>query len=74
MCKKKDIFVYGLDGEAGKTIFSTNFSLPLALVFGDEGKGLRRLTKDYCDELVSIPMLGKVRKLKCISCLWYNTI
>ncbi len=59
----KGYLVYGLDGEAGKTIFSTNFSLPLALVFGDEGKGLRKLTKDYCNELVSIPMLGKLESL-----------
>ena len=59
----KGYFVYGLDGEAGKSIFSTNFSLPLALVFGDEGKGLRKLTKEYCNELVSIPMLGKLESL-----------
>ena len=59
----KGYLVYGLDGEAGNSIFSTNFSQPLALVFGDEGKGLRKLTKDYCNELVSIPMLGKLESL-----------
>ncbi|MDA9689327.1 23S rRNA (guanosine(2251)-2'-O)-methyltransferase RlmB [Betaproteobacteria bacterium] len=59
----KGYLVYGLDGEAGKSIFSTNFSLPMALVFGDEGKGLRKLTKEYCDELISIPMLGKLESL-----------
>ena len=59
----KGYLVYGLDGEAGKSIFSTSFSLPLALVFGDEGKGLRKLTKEYCDELVRIPMLGELESL-----------
>ena len=59
----KGYLVYGLDEEGGKSIFSTKFSLPLALVFGDEGKGLRKLTKEYCDELVSIPMLGELESL-----------
>ena len=61
--QEKGYFVYGLDSEADKSIFSTNFSLPLALVFGDEGKGLRKLTKEHCDELVNIPMLGKLESL-----------
>ena len=61
--QEKGYFVYGLDGEGGESIFFTKFSTPLALVFGDEGKGLRRLTKDYCDELVHIPMLGSLESL-----------
>ena len=59
----KGYFVYGLDGDASKSIFSTSFSSPLALVFGDEGKGLRKLTKERCDELVCIPMSGKLESL-----------
>ena len=36
---------------------------PVALVIGDEGKGLRRLTKELCDEMVGIPMFGTVESL-----------
>ncbi len=61
--QERGYFVYGLDGESGKSIFLTKFSNPLALVFGDEGKGLRRLTKVYCDELVHIPMHGNLESL-----------
>ncbi|WP_455234046.1 23S rRNA (guanosine(2251)-2'-O)-methyltransferase RlmB [Thiogranum longum] len=50
------IWVYGAAGEAPASIYETDLSGPLALVLGGEGKGLRRLTREHCDGLVSIPM------------------
>lgn len=53
----------GAAGEANQTAFQTDFKLPLALVIGTEGKGLRRLTKEQCDLLIKLPMLGQVESL-----------
>jgi 23S rRNA (guanosine2251-2'-O)-methyltransferase len=57
------IWLVGAAGETDKTIYQADFNGSLALVMGAEGKGLRRLTKEHCDELVKIPMLGAVSSL-----------
>lgn len=56
-------FVVGLDGDADMSIYQAKLSGPIALVAGGEGRGLRRLTKERCDTIVSIPMLGHVQSL-----------
>ena len=61
--KNLGIQVIGTDMNASKTIFEHSFSAPIAVVLGSEGKGMRRLTRDLCDDLVSIPMYGKVSSL-----------
>lgn len=61
--KEREIWIVGTDDQAPKPLFATQLTGPLALVLGAEGPGLRRLTKENCDLLVSIPMLGVVESL-----------
>jgi 23S rRNA (guanosine2251-2'-O)-methyltransferase len=61
--KDRNIWVIGTDDEVDKTIYEMNLKGPLALVLGAEGPGLRRLTKENCDVLAKIPMLGTVESL-----------
>ena len=57
------VWIVGADGGAARTIYHAGFRLPLALVVGGEGRGLRRLTRELCDETLSIPMRGVVESL-----------
>ena len=50
-------------GEADHTLFQSKMTSSLALVMGAEGEGMRRLTREHCDELISIPMAGSVSSL-----------
>jgi 23S rRNA (guanosine2251-2'-O)-methyltransferase len=57
------IWVVGTAGEADQTLYDANLRGPLALVMGAEGKGMRRLTREHCDSLVRLPMVGTVESL-----------
>jgi 23S rRNA (guanosine2251-2'-O)-methyltransferase len=61
--KEQGIWIIGAAGETTQTAYQTDFTVPLALVVGAEDKGLRRLTKEQCDMLVKLPMLGRVESL-----------
>ena len=61
--KKRGIWVAGLSGDAANTIYGIDFNLPLALVIGSEGSGLRRLTAENCDSILKIPMERGVNSL-----------
>ena len=61
--QKRGIWVMGAAGEANKSLYNTDLKGALALVLGAEGSGLRRLTRDTCDELLSIPMQGETSSL-----------
>ncbi|MDB5823144.1 MAG: rRNA methyltransferase [Herminiimonas sp.] len=61
--KERDIWLIGTTDDAPKTIFEADFKGPVALVMGSEGEGMRRLTRETCDLLVSVPMLGAVESL-----------
>jgi len=52
--KKRNVFCFGLDEKAGKEVFDMDLTMPLCLVLGGE-EGLRRLTRQRCDMLLSIP-------------------
>jgi len=61
--KDKGVWLIGADDSAAESIYRAKLDGPIALVLGAEGEGLRRLTKESCDLLVSIPMMGSVSSL-----------
>jgi 23S rRNA (guanosine2251-2'-O)-methyltransferase len=61
--KGRGIWVIGTADQAAPSLYKRSWSGPIALVMGAEEKGLRRLTRTYCDELVHIPMQGEVSSL-----------
>jgi 23S rRNA (guanosine2251-2'-O)-methyltransferase len=61
--KERDIWVVGAAGEAEQDLNNFKHKGALAWVLGAEGEGLRRLTRETCDELVRIPMHGSVESL-----------
>ena len=61
--KDSGLWVVGTDEQSGNNIYSTDLVRPLALVLGAEDKGLRRLTRKQCDEVVRIPTVGGINSL-----------
>jgi len=61
--KERGIWLVGTDDAADKTLYEADLTGPVALVMGSEGEGMRRLTRECCDQLVSIPMAGAVESL-----------
>jgi 23S rRNA (guanosine2251-2'-O)-methyltransferase len=63
LLKDQGIWLYGAEGEADTSLYATDLKGPLGLVMGNEGKGLRRLTRERCDGLIRLPMRGHVESL-----------
>lgn len=61
--KQHGVWCFGLAEDAGLCIYDTDLNVPLALVLGSEGKGLRLNTSNHCDQLVHVPMKGEVESL-----------
>jgi 23S rRNA (guanosine2251-2'-O)-methyltransferase len=61
--KERGVWLIGTSDDAARTLYDVDLSGPTALVLGSEGEGLRRLTREVCDELVAIPMAGAVESL-----------
>ncbi len=57
------VWIYGTAGESDDSIYQADLSGNIALVMGAEGKGMRRLTRETCDELFNLPMAGSVESL-----------
>ena len=57
------VWLIGTDDAAEKSIYDLDLKGPIAIVMGAEGEGMRRLTRENCDELVRIPMQGVVESL-----------
>jgi len=64
--KKRNLFCFGLDETADRTLFDADLTVPLCLVLGGE-KGLRRLTRESCDMLLKIPTAGSFPSLNVAS-------
>ncbi|MDQ2715655.1 MAG: 23S rRNA (guanosine(2251)-2'-O)-methyltransferase RlmB [Chloroflexota bacterium] len=61
--KKQNIWVIGLAGEARQLYYQADLTGGLALVVGNEGKGISRLVREHCDLLIRLPMHGNINSL-----------
>jgi len=61
--KTQGVWLSGAAGEADKSIFESDLSGSVAIVMGAEGKGLRKLTLEQCDQLIKIPMINDMESL-----------
>lgn len=61
--RESGVLIVGAEADAERTIWEAELSGPLALVMGSEGKGLRKTVREGCDEVVRLPMKGRVNSL-----------
>lgn len=61
--RERGIWLVGTTGEATQSLYETDLKGPIGIVMGAEGQGMRRLTAEACDFLVSLPMRGRVESL-----------
>ena len=63
LIKQHKIKIFGATEKAKQNIYKSSLKQPLAIVFGSEGKGLSNSTIKLCDELIKIPIIGKIDSL-----------
>ncbi|WP_256257840.1 MULTISPECIES: 23S rRNA (guanosine(2251)-2'-O)-methyltransferase RlmB [unclassified Paenibacillus] len=61
--KERGVWIAGADVGAKAPLYQTDLRLPLAIVIGNEGKGIGRLIREKCDFLLQLPMFGKINSL-----------
>ncbi len=61
--KEAGFWIVGMDGEDAEPMFETSMRPPVVLVVGSEGAGIRRLVRETCDIIVSLPMMGRIESL-----------
>lgn len=65
--KKKGIWLIGTEGGGKKFWYEFDYNVPVGIVLGSEGKGLRRLIRQKCDEVLALPLEGKIKSLNVAS-------
>ena len=63
LIKQHKIKIFGATEKATQNVYKSSLKQPLAIVFGSEGKGLSNSTIKLCDELIKIPIIGKIDSL-----------
>lgn len=61
--RRADVWIVGVERDGDRPYVAWDFTLPTAIVLGGEGKGLRRLVRERCDVVVSLPLLGRITSL-----------
>lgn len=61
--RRENIWIVGAEGGNAKSWHEFDFSLPVGIVLGSEGRGLRPLVRKKCDEILSLPLAGKLSSL-----------
>lgn len=61
--KEKNIWIVGTDMDTKTFYTSFDYTMPVALIIGNEGKGISKIVRDNCDEVVKVPMLGEINSL-----------
>lgn len=75
--KEVGIWVAGTDVAGEQSVYQADFKIPIAIVIGNEGKGIGRLIKEKCDFLVTLPMHGQINSLNAsvaASVLMYEVV
>jgi 23S rRNA (guanosine2251-2'-O)-methyltransferase len=63
LLKDHGYWIVGLDGDGEKKYTEIEYGMPVAIVVGNEGKGIRRLVREHCDHVARIPLYGKIESL-----------
>jgi len=61
--KQRGVWIAGADASAEQSVYDTDLTGPLAIVIGNEGRGLSRLIRERCDYLIKLPMRGRIQSL-----------
>jgi 23S rRNA (guanosine2251-2'-O)-methyltransferase len=61
--RDRGVWLYGTDGNAVQSLYSCTLTGSIGFVMGAEGTGMRHLTREQCDFLISLPMAGSVSSL-----------
>jgi 23S rRNA (guanosine2251-2'-O)-methyltransferase len=61
--KKRGVWVAASDVNRAQDVYSSDLRIPIAIVIGNEGKGVGRLIKERCDFIVKLPMQGRINSL-----------